>query len=80
MEKSIPGSFRAFFISLLARSFFPTSSSFSKEPTIGFLASNVEISSKTSSTGFCLLIIFLLIGSSFCLKLTLLIYPLSHND
>ena len=49
-------------------SFFPTSSSFNKEPTIGFSASNVEISSKTSSSGFCLFIIFLRIGSSFLPK------------
>ena len=80
MAKSIAGSFGAFFISLLAISFFPTSSYFSKEPTIGFLVSNIEISSKKSSTRFCLLIIFLLIESSFSLKLTLLIYALSHND
>ena len=65
MVKSIPGGLGAFFISSLAISFFPTSSSFIKEPTIAFLASNVEIFSKISSSGFCLLIIFLLIGSSF---------------
>ena len=64
-----------FFISLLTMSFFPTYSSFNKEPRTGFSASNIEMSSKTTSSGFCLLIIFLLIGSSFCLKLTLLIQP-----
>ena len=62
-----------FLISSLAMSFFPASSSFSSDLTIGFLASNVEISSKTSSSGFCVLKIFLLIGSNFCLKLALLI-------
>ena len=75
--KSVPGGLGAFFKSSLATSFFPTSGSFSKEPTTGFSASNVEISSKTSSIGFCLLRIFLLIGSSFCLKLALLILSLS---
>ena len=52
----------------LAISFLPTASSLNKEPTIGFLASNVEMSSKTNSSGFSLLAIILLIGSSFCLK------------
>ena len=47
--------------------------SLSKDPTIGFSASNVETSSKTTSRGFCLFKIFLLIGSSFCLKLASLI-------
>ena len=73
MAKSTPGGLVAFFISSLAMSFFPTSSSFSSDPTIGFSSSNVETSSKTSSSGFCLLKIFLLIGSNFCLKLALLI-------
>ena len=62
MAKSTPGGLGDFFISSLAISFLPKSSFFSKEPTTGFSASNVEISSKTSSSGFCLLIIFLLIG------------------
>ena len=73
MAKSTPGGLVAFFISSLAMSFFPTSSSFSSDPTIGFSSSNVESSSKTSSSGFYLLKIFLLIGSNFCLKLALLI-------
>ena len=55
MTKSIPGGLGPFFISSLAISFFPTSSSLSKEPIIGFLASNVEISAKTNSSGSCLL-------------------------
>ena len=75
MAKSTPGGLGNFFISSLAISFFPTSRSFSKEPTIGLSASNVEIFSKTRLSGFCLLKIFLLIGSSFCLKLALLIMP-----
>ena len=58
MTESIPGGLETFFISSLAISFFPTSSSFNKEPTIGFSAPNVEISSETISSGFCLLIIF----------------------
>ena len=57
----------------LAISFLPTVSSLNKKSTIGFLASNVEMSSKTNSSGFCLLAIILLIGSSFCLKFALLI-------
>ena len=61
------------FYQSLAKSFLPTSNSLSKEPTIGVSASNVIIFSKTSSSGFCLLMIFLLIGSSFYLKITLLI-------
>ena len=74
--KSIPGGPGAFFISSLATYFFPTSNFFRKEPTTGFSVSNVEIPSKTSSIGFYLLKIFFLIGSSFCLKLTLLILSL----
>ena len=58
MTKSVPGGPGAFFISSLATSFLSTSSSFSKEPTVGFSASNFEISSKTSSSRFCLLKIF----------------------
>ena len=72
MVKSNPGGPGAFFIRSLATSFFPTSSSLSNEPIMGFSASNVEISSNINSKGFCHLKIFLLIGSSFCLKLTLL--------
>ena len=75
MAESIPGGLGAFFISSLAISFFPISIPFNKEQTIGFSATNVEVSSKASSNGFYLLIIFLLIGSSFCLKLALLILP-----
>ena len=51
MTKSTPDGPGAFFISSLATCFLPTSSSFSKEPTIGFSASNVEMFSKTSSRG-----------------------------
>ena len=36
MAKSTPGDLGTFFISSLAMSFFPTSSSFNREPTIGF--------------------------------------------
>ena len=61
MAISTPGGLGAFFISSRAMSFFPTSSSFNKEPPIGFSASNVEMSLKSSSSGFCLLIIFLLL-------------------
>lgn len=39
-EMSSPGGLGAFFIRLLARSFLPTSTSFVKEPTIEFSASN----------------------------------------
>ena len=53
--------------------FFFTSISLSKKPTMRFYASNVDMFSKTSSKGFCLWIIFLMIGSNFCLKLALLI-------
>ena len=45
---SSPGSLGAFFIRFLAKFFLPMSSYFSKELTIGFSISNVEISSKTS--------------------------------
>ena len=38
--------------------FLPPSNSHSKDPTIGFSSSNVAISSKASSSGFCLLKIF----------------------
>ena len=68
-----PGGPGACFIRSLAKTFFPTSSSLSRAPTIGFSESKVKISSKTSSRGFCHLKIFLLIGSSFCRKLALLI-------
>ena len=36
IPKTVPGGTGAFFISSPATSFFPTSSSFSKEPTTGF--------------------------------------------
>ena len=55
MTKSIPDCLGPFLISLLAISFFPTSSSLSKEPIVGFSTSNVEISPKTNSSGYCLL-------------------------
>ena len=48
-------------------------SSHSRDPTIGFSTSKNDISSKTISSGFCLLKILFFIGSSFCLKLALLI-------
>ena len=74
--KSCHGGPGAGFIRLLAKTFFPTSSSLSREPTIVFSASKVEISSKASSNGLCLLKIFLLIGASFCQKLALIILSL----
>ena len=46
MTKCTPGGLDVFFLSSLVMSFFPTSISF------GFSASNVEMSSKTSSSGF----------------------------
>ena len=46
MAKSTPGGLGAFLISSLAISFFPTFSSVSSDLSIGFLASNIEISSK----------------------------------
>ena len=64
------------FISSMVMTFLPTLSSLSSERTIGFSVSNVETSSKASSIGFCLLMIFLAIGSNFCLKLALLIMSL----
>ena len=73
IAKSSPGGPGACFIRWLAKTFFPASSSLSREPTIEFSESKVKISSKTSSRGFCHLEIFLLIGSSFCRKLALLI-------
>ena len=72
IAKSWSGGPGTCFIRSLAKTF-PTSSSLSREPTIGFSASKVEISSKTSSKGFCRLKIFLLIRSSFWWKLALLI-------
>ena len=65
------GGMGAFLIGSLPISFFPTSISFRSDPTIGYSASNVVRSSKTSSSGFCLLKKFLLIGCNFCLKLAL---------
>ena len=57
---SAPGGAVAGWTKSLAKFFFATSSSLRRDPTIGFSASNVEISSKISSKGFCLLGIFLL--------------------
>ena len=55
IAKSCPSAPGVCFIWSLAKTFFPTSSSLSKEPTIGFSASKEEISSKTGSKGlFCL--------------------------
>ena len=79
MAKSTPGGPGTFFTRSPAVSFFPPSSSLSRDPTIGFSTSKVDISSKTSSSGFCLLKIFFFIGSSFCLKLALLILSLARN-
>ena len=75
-EISTPGGLGAFFTRSLATCFLLIPSFLSKEPTIGFSASKVDMSSKTSSRGFCLLRIFLLIGSSFCQKLALFILSL----
>ena len=66
MFKSPPG-LGAFLISSLTRSSFPMSSSRSKDPTTGFCASKVEISSNTSLRGFCRQKIFFDIRSSLCL-------------
>ena len=73
IRRSILAGRSTFFIRSLVLSLLLTLSCLSGVPTIGFLASNVETSSKTSLIGFFLLIIFLAIGSSFCLKLALLI-------
>ena len=53
IAKSCQGGPGAFFTRSLATTFFPTSSSVRSELTIGFSASIVELSSKTSSKGFC---------------------------
>ena len=58
------------------RLLFLMSISLRRLPTIGVSASKVEMSSNTSSKGFCLLKIFLLIGSNFCLKLASFILSL----
>ena len=52
IAKSCAGGDGTCFIMSLAKTLFPTSSSVSREPTIGFSASKVEIFSKTSSKGF----------------------------
>ena len=70
---SSAGGLGAFFMRSLATSFLPTSSSPVMEPTIEVSASNVDMSLKTSSKGFCLVIIILMIGFNFSLKLALLI-------
>ena len=51
---SILGGPGACFIRSLANFFFRTSNSLSREQTIGFYESKLEISSKTSTKGFCL--------------------------
>ena len=79
MAKSTPGGPGTFFTRSPAVSFFPPSCSLTKDPTIGFSTSKVDISSKTSSSGFCLLKILFFIGSSFCLRLALLILSLARN-
>ena len=76
MVKSTPGGPGAFFTRSPAISFLPPSSFLSKDPTSGFSTSKVDISSKGSSGGFCLLKIFFFIGSRFCIKLALLILSL----
>ena len=76
IAKSTPGGPGSFFTRSPAVSFFYPSSSLSKDPYIGFSAWKVDISPKTSSNGFCLVKIFFFIGSSFCLKLALLILSL----
>ena len=63
--KSAPGGPRALFISSLAIYFLPTSCSFSKELTIGFLASNVEILQKQGQADFVFLKYFCLLDQAF---------------
>lgn len=76
MAKSSPGGPGAFLTRSLAIRFLLRSVSLSMDPTIGFSASKVDMSLKTSSSGFCLLKILLFIGSRFRLKLALLILSL----
>ena len=76
IAKSTLGGPGTFFTRSPVISFLLPSSSLSKDPTIEFSASKVDISSKTSSSGFCLFKILFFIGSSFCLKPALLILPL----
>ena len=52
IAKSCAGGHGTCFKRSLAKTLFPTSSSVSREPTIGFSSSKVEIFSKTSSKGF----------------------------
>ena len=67
MAKSSPGGPGSFFARSPAVRFLPLSSSRSNDPTIGSSASNVDISSYTSSSGFCCLKIFFFIWFNFCL-------------
>ena len=76
ISKSLPGWLSRDFIKSLSVCFLFKSISLSNEPTIGFSASKVEMSSKTSSKGFCLLSVYLLIRSNFCLKLASFILSL----
>ena len=76
ISNSLPGSLGKFLVKSLSVPFLKKSSSLSKESTMGFSASNVETSSNTSSKGFRLQRIFLLIASNFCLKLALLMQSL----
>ena len=76
ISNSLPGWLGKDFIKSLSGPFFFKSISLNRLPTTGFSESKVEMSSKTSSRGFCLLIMFLLMGSSFCLKLASLILSL----
>ena len=69
ITKSTPGGPGGFFTRSPAVSFLPLSSFFTKDPTVGFSASKVDIFSNTSSSRFFLFKIFFFIGSSFCLIL-----------
>ena len=72
-----PGRLGKDLIKSLSICFLFKSISLSKDSTIGFSASNVDSSSKTTWRGFFLLKIFLLMGSNFCLILASLFLLLS---
>ena len=76
ISNSFPGWLGKDLIKSLSDCFFFLSISLRRLPTTGFSASNVEMSSNTSSKGFYFLKIFLLIGSTFCLKLASFILSL----
>ena len=69
ISNSSPGWLGKDLIKSLSVCFLFKSISLSRNPTIAFSASKVDMSSNTSSRGFCLLKMFLLIGSNFYLKL-----------